>query len=490
MPPVVATIIFAIGITGLFLLDRGDKGRVSKALWIPTVWLFLVFSRAASQWLGVSPTTDEASVYLEGSPVDRAVLAVLEAAALIVLIGRRRRVGPILRRNWAIGLFFLYAALSTSWSDFPFITVKHWIKGIGDLMMVLMVLTEPSVADAIKWLGTRLGFVLLPLSVLLIKYYPLLGRTVSLGWTMEAVGVATQKNSLGELCVIFGLGLIWRLRRAYNARVDLNRRQRLLALSALLPMVVWLLWMCNSMTSICTLSLASAVMLLSTRPAFRRTPAFVHLMALAVPACTAYALFFQSSLLQGLGRDPTLTGRTDIWHLVLAVPNDRLVGAGYESFWLGSRLLKMWDLIPGLKVQEAHNGYIEMLLNLGWIGVALLGVLIATGYRNVIRCYRRNPGIGSLGIALFLAAVNTGFTEAAFRMMSPLWIAFLLATTAASVDAAHNGRGGVRLARQLPESGQEDGAAILEGNVCGNSIGRTFGNGGSLRAGGSKRVRA
>src|SRR6516165_1385970 len=123
MPPVVATIIFAIGITGLFLLDRGDKGRVSKALWIPTVWLFLVFSRAASQWLGVSPTTDEASVYLEGSPVDRAVLAVLEAAALIVLIGRRRRVGPILRRNWAIGLFFLYAALSTSWSDFPFITV-------------------------------------------------------------------------------------------------------------------------------------------------------------------------------------------------------------------------------------------------------------------------------------------------------------------------------------------------------------------------------
>jgi O-antigen ligase len=143
-----------------------------------------------------------------------------------------------------------------------------------------------------------------------------------------------------------------------------------------------------------------------------------------------------------------------------------------------------------LKVQEAHNGYIEMLLNLGWIGVALLGVLIATGYRNVIRSYRRNPGIGSLRIALFLAAVNTGFTEAAFRMMSPLWIAFLLATTAASVDAARNGRGGGRLARQLPESGQEDGAAILEGNACGNSIGRTFANGGSLRAGGSKRVRA
>jgi len=82
MPPVAATIILAIGITGLFFFDRGDKNRVSKALWIPTAWLFVIFSRPASQWLGVSPTTDEASVYVEGSPVDRAVLAVLEAAAL------------------------------------------------------------------------------------------------------------------------------------------------------------------------------------------------------------------------------------------------------------------------------------------------------------------------------------------------------------------------------------------------------------------------
>jgi exopolysaccharide production protein ExoQ len=436
MPPIAATIVFAIGITGLFLLDRSDKRRVSKALWIPTAWLFLIFSRPASQWLGVSPATDEASVYLEGSPIDRMVLAILEGAALIVVISRRRQVGTILRRNWATGLFFLYAAFSIAWSDYPLVTVKHWIKGMGDVIMVLIVLTEPSFDDAIKRLVTRLGFVLLPLSVLFIKYYPPLGRTLTLSWTMEAVGVAIQKNGLGELCVILGLGLIWRLRRAYNDRQDPNRRHRLLAFSAVLPMIVWLLWMCNSMTSICALSMGSAVMLLSTRPAFRRTPAFVHLMALAVPACTSYALFFQSSgaLLQGLGRDPTLTGRTDAWHLVLSVPNDRLVGAGYESFWLGSRLLKMWDLIPGLKIQEAHNGYIEMLLNLGWIGVALLGILIATGYGNVIGGYRRNRDLGSLRIALFLAVINTGFTEAAFRMMSPTWIAFLLATTAVPPD--------------------------------------------------------
>lgn len=464
MPPDVTTIIFAIGITGLFLLDRGDKNRVSKALWIPTAWLFIILSRPVSQWLGVSPTADQATLYLEGSPVDRAVLAVLEAAALIVVIGRRRRVGPILRSNWAIGLFFFYAALSVLWSDYPFVTVKHWIKGIGDVMIVLIVLTEPSVADAIKRLVTRLGFVLLPLSVLFIKYYPLLGRRLTLSWTMEPVGVAMQKNGLGELCVILGLGLLWRIRSAYNDREDPNRRQRLLALSAVLPMIIWLLWMCNSMTSICTLSMGGAVMLLSARPAFRRTPALVHLLTVAVPACTLYALFFSSgALIQGLGRDPTLTGRTDAWQSVLAIPNDRLVGVGYETFWVGSRLLQMWDLIPGLKIQEAHNGYIEMLLNLGWIGVALLGILIATGYGNVIVAYRRNPDIGSLRIALFLATVNTGFTEAAFRMMGPPWIAFLLAAAAAPIDAARKGGHRRSPARQLPWPAQEPNAGVPEG---------------------------
>src|ERR1035441_1814255 len=131
LPPVVASIIFAIGIAGLFFLDRGGKNRVSNALWIPTAWLFITGSRSVSQWLGVSPAAaDQASLYLEGSPVDRVVFAVLEAFALIVIINRRRRPGPILRRNWAIGLFFLYAVLSICWSDYPFVTLKHWIKGI------------------------------------------------------------------------------------------------------------------------------------------------------------------------------------------------------------------------------------------------------------------------------------------------------------------------------------------------------------------------
>jgi exopolysaccharide production protein ExoQ len=436
MPPAIASIIVGIGIASLFFLDRGEKSRVSNAFWIPTAWLFFCVSRSVSQWLGIGPTAADAadaSVYLEGSPVDRSVFIVLEVVALIVVISRRRRVSPILRSNWVIGLFFVYAALSISWSDYPVVTFKHWIKGIGDVMMVLIVLTEPSVTGAVKRLVTRIGFALLPLSMLFIRYYPLLGRRITNSLTSEPVGVCTQKNGLGTLCYIFGLGLLWRFRSAYNGRKDPNRSRRLLALGTVLSMVVWLLWMCNSLTSICALSMGGAVMLLSTRPVFRRKPNLVHVLILGVVAFSAYAVFFQSSgaLVQSLGRDATMSGRTTGWPIILSFVTNPLVGAGYESFWLGPRLEKIWEAFPNLPIGQAHNGYIEMYLILGWIGVALLGVLIVTGYRNVVGAYRRDPDLGSLRIAWFLAVVVNGYTEGVFRMMAPPWIVFLLATAAA-----------------------------------------------------------
>jgi O-antigen ligase len=469
MSPIIAAFVFAIGIAGCFFFDR-EQARVSKALWIPTVWLFFCSSRSLAQWLGtggMDAAANDASAYLEGNPIDRNFLIVLQVVALIVLINRGRRVGSILRENWAIGLFFLYAAVSMAWSDYPFVTFKHWIKGIGDVMMVLIVLTEPDIFEAIKRLVTRLGFVLVPLSLLFIWYYPALGRTATMDWTPEAVGVATQKNGLGELCDIYGLALLWRFRNAYNDRKDPNRRRRMLVLGAVLAMIVWLLHLCNSMTSICALCMASVVMLLSTRPAFRRRPAFVHLVIGGVLVVSLYALFFQSSggLIASLGRNPTLTGRTEVWPELIKLVNNRLVGVGYESFWLGPRLERVWVITQGLRINEAHSGYVEILITLGWIGLVMMGVLIATGYRNVIAAYRRDPNANSLRIAWFLAPLITGFTEAAFRMMGLTWIVFLLATANSQWDAARKtGRHG-RPTSQLQRPPEEprpviEGAAV------------------------------
>ena len=139
MPPSIASIIYAVGILVLFHLDRDDGPRMSKALWIPAVWLFLTSSRGVSLWLGMAPLRGSVDVYVEGSPIDRAVYTGLVIAALAVVISRMDRVGPLLRKNGQILLFFAFCAVSILWSDFPFVAFKRWIKSVGDLAMVLII---------------------------------------------------------------------------------------------------------------------------------------------------------------------------------------------------------------------------------------------------------------------------------------------------------------------------------------------------------------
>jgi len=137
------------------------------------------------------------------------------------------------------------------------------------------------------------------------------------------------------------------------------------------------------------------------------------------------------SALEAIGRNPTLTGRTEIWRVLLQVDGNPVFGTGFESFWLGERLEKLWNmgnLLNGLN--QSHNGYLEVYLNLGCIGLALLAILIVTGYRNVIAALRRDPQTGALRLGFFVAAVIYSFTEAAFKIMSPIWIALLLAIAA------------------------------------------------------------
>ncbi len=66
-------------------------------------------------------------------------------------------------------------------------------------------------------------------------------------------------------------------------------------------------------------------------------------------------------------------------------------------------------------------------MNLGWTGVALLGVVMLTGYRNVIAAFRQDPDGGRVKLTYFVVAATYNFTEAGFRMMDPVWIFFLMA---------------------------------------------------------------
>jgi O-antigen ligase len=431
MSPAIATVIYACGILGLFLLDRDRRSQTSKALWLPVVWLLITCSRAISEWLQMAPlsSTDQ---YLEGSPLDRAILSGLVAIGVAILVHRRRKVGRVLRENRALLVFLFYCALSILWSDYPYVGFKRWIKSLGDFVMVLIVLTDLDPAAAIKRLFSRPAFVLLPLSILFIKYYPDWGRLYS-PWdgTQHFTGVTNNKNLLGMICLLFGLASLWRFLQELRQSSWIRKRGPLLAHGVVLAIVLWLFWMANSITPLSCFILAGGLMAVTSLRGFARKPWVVHLLAVSVLTLAFSALFLNigSGLVETMGRDSSLTGRTQIWDLVLNMHVNPLFGAGFESFWLGPRLDKIWA-VYWFHPTEAHNGYLETFLNLGWVGIALLAVVIVAAYRNVAAVLRRDPEAGRLRLAFFVSAIAYNFTESAFKTMNPVWFIFLLAAIA------------------------------------------------------------
>jgi exopolysaccharide production protein ExoQ len=404
------------------------------------VWLALCASRSVTQWLAIFGLGSFVSLspeqLLDGSPLDRTAYSALTAAAIFVLVQRQQKTAALLRKNWPILLFFAYCLLSVIWSDYPDVAFKRWVKAVGDLVMVLIVLTESDPVAATKRLFTRVAFVLLPVSVLFIKYFPELGREFHPGgvggtWSAAYTGVTTSKNLLGMLTLLMGVAMEWCFLQAFRARKATRKNGPVIAYAILLGIVVWLMMMAQSATALSCLAMGAGLIALGELRIFTRKPMLARLYVFGTVSLALFALFGESGggLLGAVGRDSTLTGRTDVWRLALAMAGNPLVGTGFESFWLGSRIERTRNAFRFV-LQSSHNGYLELYLTLGWIGIALLGVLIVTGYRNLLTTLRRDPPMGTLKMAFFLVALVYNLTEVGFRVQNPVWILFLWAVIA------------------------------------------------------------
>jgi O-antigen ligase len=89
---------------------------------------------------------------------------------------------------------------------------------------------------------------------------------------------------------------------------------------------------------------------------------------------------------------------------------------------MGPRLASIWAT---WEINEAHNGYLEVYLNLGYVGLFLSLLFMAAVYRNICKKLRPFSNIGSFALAVWTAFAFHNTTEADFRT-GLMWVAFLL----------------------------------------------------------------
>jgi exopolysaccharide production protein ExoQ len=426
MPPQLALFLTFGFVIFLFRWESQQASTGRRALWIPLLWVLITGSRFASQWLavwGVLPGGD--ATMEEGSPLDALVFLVLIAAGVQVLRQREVSLARIFKDNKWICSFLIYCLLSILWSDFPFVAIKRWIKILGHPIMALVIVTDPNPMAALRSLMKKAAFVHVPFSILFIKYYPEHGRGFD-RWTGEGFnrGVNLNKNELGYVCMLLGLFFFWNLLQARQTEDRKARRKELLLTGVFLFLIWWLLSMSDSATSLaCVVVGALTMVVLGFRWPNKKYIGWYVITGVLVFGAAEMLLGVYASVVEMLGRDPSLTDRTKVWADVLALTDNPLLGAGFESFWLGERLDKLWAKW-WWEPNQAHNGYIETYINLGLVGLFLLaGILIST-FRKIRLDLLGNFEFGRLGLGFLFVILIYNYSEATFKGVHLVWTVF------------------------------------------------------------------
>jgi exopolysaccharide production protein ExoQ len=423
MPPQLALYLSLGFICCLFYRYREREAGVSTALWIPLAWLFILSSRGVSEWMGASQTADQ---QLDGSPLDSLVFLTLIVAGATVLSRRRLDWGGLFRSNRLLIIFFIYLGISALWSEYPFVSFKRWIKDVGNIVIILVVLSDGNPVAAVRFLLARFCYLVLPLSIVLIKYFPTLSRSYD-PWTGAPfyTGLNTDKNMLGESLFACSFSLVWMLVQPDRRRTGLKGRLDYFVLLLMGGMAAWLLQQAHSSTAlVCTV--VGALIIWLTR--FRRVRA--HLGAygasLAVVLVVLNLVVNVPEALAGIvGRDATFSGRTDIWSSLLKEGTDPLFGVGYYSFWMGDRVARL-SANFFYSLNEAHNTYLETYLNSGLIGVALLlAVLLSAGIR-IKQEAMKSESFAVFRLGCLLPLLFYGCTEAFTNRLGVLWFMCIL----------------------------------------------------------------
>jgi exopolysaccharide production protein ExoQ len=432
MSPSLALLLWVVVLWSLLCFDPARERKTSAALWVPVIWLFFLGSRTPSSWLGLSYGRGQAAQALEeGNPLDRTIFSLLTAAAVAILVSRSFRWRNFVAQNSALAFFLGFALLSVAWSDFPLATFKKWFRDMGVYMVVLVVLSDPHPREAVRNVLRRVCYLLVPLSVVLIKYYPYLGKTYSEWGGQEYTGVSTSKNMLGALCLVSGIFFFWDTITRWHQRSEVRVRWVILVNIAFIGMSIWLLNVSGSNTSTICLAFGCLVVAATHCNFGRRHPSWVR--ALGPVSFLGYLILtlgldMSGQLSQAVGGTANMSDRTHIWKALLSVPVNPVLGTGYQSFWLGWRVRWVWARLNGDSVLEAHNGYLEVYLELGLIGLFLICTFLIATYCKICKRLKPLTPLGSLGLGLWSLLLFYNVTEASF-MMNLLFVTFLLATT-------------------------------------------------------------
>ena len=365
----------------------------------------------------------------EGNFIFQAVMVLFTFPCIYIFLSKGKNVVlNSLANALPIVSIIVYCALSSLWSQEPLLTLRRTIALLIGFSYALYLVNRYSARQLIQLIFSCL-FYLLIFTFIAVMFF----SGVHQGDEHEGAwqGFTGHKNSLGRYMaagVIISFGLY-----TYYGR----RRYIFIALVFALVLIL-----STSKTSLASCLIAIGFYFLSvyliTGTLFfgkNRHPVKLRVMIITVFVSIVTFIFYLilPDVLELLNRDYTFSGRIKIWRYAMLISGDfNLFGAGYRTFWIDS---VTWDYFyynpywGGSKVTgNGHSGYVDVFVELGYVGVGLLVWFIYSYIKGLVRGYIKSTIITYISgpLLVFLIAYNLFETVFLSPRMDLLWLILLL----------------------------------------------------------------
>jgi O-antigen ligase len=329
------------------------------------------FLKLAEKWFILFSVTsllgNPIKVLLGGNSAPETLIsfAIYVISFFLVVLRWKQVLPQLVKRGKLILLVDFLIVASSLWSDFPGLTLRNSIYLLGATFFGIYFATHYDLKQQVRLLAQGFGVVVL-MSLILGAAFPKYGRQYSDGYEGLWRGVYMHKNSLGLQmalsAVIFLILLMGSDRKKWAAWVGLVFSFLLVILS-------------RSAAALVDVIILTSLIPLCSILRFRwdlRVPVLI-MASLVITGANILISGAKGELLGALGKDETLTGRTDLWPYVWEmIEKSPWLGYGYQSFWRpGKREAEaIWQVV-GWTPPHAHNGFLELLLIFGWLGTSI-----------------------------------------------------------------------------------------------------------------------
>lgn len=354
----------------------------------------------------LTPSTNGRSGVVN-NPVMFAFTASLTLGTCALLIPIYKRCARMLLNHpWITGLY-AWSVLSIFWSATPSMIARGGLSIWAFLLCGIIASRYLDTGETADLLCRVVVFLAL-LSIFFQLAFPV-HETAAPGWT----GVYGEKNHFG---IGMGVGCI--------AQMASPRRWSPMRLAQCV-LFGTLLVLSQSTTSMMFV-LFTTLLYLITRLRSRYRPLATAVLLGSVILAFALIPNFTETMFSVTGKNTNFTGRDVIWRFTWEQWQKRpVIGYGLYSFWEAEdTLVQQW---LGWNPRQAHNGFLEVGVTTGFVGVALLVGSLCSGLALVFKARRRGHTTAALWLALSWAAIMIdNLTEADFMIPGPLWFTYCL----------------------------------------------------------------